>query len=651
MKKSTILLAILLLALSCETQRKISVIRSEEISARLALSEAELQEERRVIASAPQDRIIVHDDDLGDLILMNAVKDEETGEMIATEQLQGVIVTAYFRNVAERRGKIDIRFDIIVPQSMQDSKWQLRFFPDMFILEDSLRLGSVYITGADYRKAQLRGYEQYERFLRTIISDTTVFIDLRNLELFIKRNIPEVYKYKTDSTFVTDEEFRSYYGVTEQQAVEHYTNRFALRLNDRRRARRDKMYARYVKVPIAAEGIRLDTVIQALNGDFIYQYTEVVNTRPGLRKIDVVLSGDIYESDTKLYSMTPTPPLTFYVSSLSSFTDNSERFLTRVIERRAAANTSCYVDFAIGKFQVDPTLGNNARELGRIRGNILELMNNRTFEMDSIVISASASPDGRESANRLLAQKRAASVAEYMDGNIGHYRDSMRREEGISINLAGADPEEDDDIPQIRFLSRSNGENWSMLSYLVDRDTVLSDAFKRQYMDCLEIRSADERERRLQTQPFYSYMKENLYPRLRTVRFDFYLHRKGMLRDTVHTTELDTTYMKGVQALRDRDYKTALEYLRDYQDFNTAIAYVSLDYNASAMAILQDLEKTPKVNYMLAILYARKEDDAKAVQYYLDACREEPSYVHRGKLDPEIYVLIQRYGLDKDEDD
>ena len=651
MKKSTILLAILLLALSCETQRKISVIRSEEISARLALSEAELQEERRVIASAPKDRIIVHDDDLGDLILMNAVKDEETGEMIATEQLQGVIVTAYFRNVAERRGKIDIRFDIIVPQSMQDSKWQLRFFPDMFILEDSLRLGSVYITGADYRKAQLRGYEQYERFLRTIISDTTVFIDLRNLELFIKRNIPEVYKYKTDSTFVTDEEFRSYYGVTEQQAVEHYTNRFALRLNDRRRARRDKMYARYVKVPIAAEGIRLDTVIQALNGDFIYQYTEVVNTRPGLRKIDVVLSGDIYESDTKLYSMTPTPPLTFYVSSLSSFTDNSERFLTRVIERRAAANTSCYVDFAIGKFQVDPTLGNNARELGRIRGNILELMNNRTFEMDSIVISASASPDGRESANRLLAQKRAASVAEYMDGNIGHYRDSLRREEGISINLAGADPEVDDDIHQIRFLSRSNGENWSMLSYLVDRDTVMSDAFKRQYMDCLEIRGADERERRLQTQPFYSYMKENLYPRLRTVRFDFYLHRKGMLRDTVHTTELDTTYMKGVKALRDRDYKTALEYLRDYQDFNTAIAYVSLDYNASAMAILQDLEKTPKVNYMLAILYARKEDDAKAVQYYLDACRKEPSYVHRGKLDPEIYVLIQRYGLDKDEND
>lgn len=651
MNKNTFVIAfiIVMMLLGCGAPKKIDVIRSGEIGATLAISGAEKAEERRIIASK-RDSIMVHDDERGELYVMHAVAEEESGEKVATDVLDAAVVTAYFRNVAERHGKIDIRFDVIVPKSMQDTKWQLRFFPDMFIMQDSIRLETVIITGAGYRKAQLRGYEQYDRFLRTIISDTTKFIDLRNLELFIKRNIPEVYKYKNDTTFVTDEVFRSYYGVTEQQAIEHYTNIFARRMNDRRRERRDRMYARYVKVPIVTEGIRLDTVIQALDGDFIYQYTQVVNTRPGLRKIDVVLSGDIYESDHKLYSMAPTPPLTFYVSSLSSFTDNTERYLTRVVERRAAANTSCYVDFAIGKFQVDPALGNNARELGRIRGNIFELMNNRTFDLDSIVISASASPDGKESANRLLAQKRAASVADYMDGNIRHYRDSLRREEGITINVAGEEFEREE-IPSIRFLSRSNGENWSMLSYLVDRDTVMSEASKRNYIDCLEISNLDERERRMQGSSYYNYMKQNLYPRLRTVRFDFFLHRKGMIRDTIHTTELDTTYMKGVEALRDRDYKTALEYLRDYQDFNTAIAYVSLDYNASAMAILQELERTPRVNYMLAVLYARKDDDAKAVQCYLDACKAEPSYVFRGKLDPEIYVLIQRYGLNRSDDE
>ena len=74
-------------------------------------------------------------------------------------------MTARFRNVAERHGRIDLKFEVVVPEKMQDSRWQLRFYPDMFVLEDSLRLESVYITGNDYRKAQLRGYEQYDRFL------------------------------------------------------------------------------------------------------------------------------------------------------------------------------------------------------------------------------------------------------------------------------------------------------------------------------------------------------------------------------------------------------------------------------------------------------------------------------------------------------
>jgi hypothetical protein len=76
-----------------------------------------------------------------------------------------------------------------------------------------------------------------------------------------------------------------------------------------------------------------------------------------------------------------------------------------------------------------------------------------------------------------------------------------------------------------------------------------------------------------------------------------------------------------------------------------------MDYNASAMAILQKLERTPQVNYMLALLYARNEDDQKAVQCYLDACREDRSYVFRGNLDPEIYTLIQRYGLNSNEEE
>ena len=134
-------------------------------------------------------------------------------------------------------------------------------------------------------------------------------------------------------------------------------------------------------------------------------------------------------------------------------------------------------------------------------------------------------------------------------------------------------------------------------------------------------------------------------PNTGTVRFTFALHRKGMVKDTVHTTELDTVYMRGVEAIRDHDYELALTYLAPYQDYNTAVAYVALDRNLSALKILEGMPRTGPVDYMLALLYARQGDERKAVQYYLDACGRDRSYVSRGNLDPEISALIRRYNL------
>lgn len=655
---------VLAFLLACGPTRKIGQIRQQELAATLALSRNEIEEERKVIAVARRDTLTVQDEDGNTVLIMKAVKDQASGEMVATDVLDAAVITARFRNVAERNGRIDLRFEIIVPALMQDTRWQLRFYPDMFILEDSLRLEPVLITGREYRQQQLRGYQQYEKFLRSIITDSTRFLDFRNLDIFIRRNIPELYALKADSSFVSDEVFHSLYGVTEQAAIAHYTNQFGKSLNERRKSRQDAMYARYVKVPIVTEGIRLDTVLQNPNGDFVYHYTQRIATRPKLRKVDVVLSGEIFESDHRLYTMARSQPLTFYISSLSSFTDGTERYLTRTIERRAAANTACYVDFRSGKWEVEPALGNNREELSRIRENIVQLLSNPTFELDSIVIGASASPEGAQAANDALAKQRAGSVADYFDRFIRSYRDSVQRalneEARNTFTLTVGDDGTETvgrvkarkaELLAIPFNARSAGENWSMLSYLVDADSVLTAPQKMVYTKCLQISNLDEREKELAHTDFYPRLREVLYPRLRTVRFDFFLHRRGMIKESVQTTELDTTYMKGVAALKERDYTQALTYLRDYKDFNTAIAYVALDYNASAMAILQELERTPPVNYMLAIVYARNQDDQNAVQCYLDACKQDHSYVFRGNLDPEIYVLIQRYGLHKEEDD
>lgn len=644
------LAAAALLLFSCGVSRKAQSLARGDVSATLKLRDEEpLLPEMEALRSHRRDTIRVTGLNGEEMFLMNAVQDEN-GEMVAHDVIDAAVVTARFRNVAERHGKVDLEFQIIVPEAMQDSKWQLRFFPDMYVLGDSIRLEPVVITGRDYRKAQLKGYQQYERFLASIVSDTTRFINVWQLELFLQRNIPEVYAFRSDSTEVSDEQFASVYGITEQQAVDHYTNKIAKRWNNRKKSLRDRMYRKYIKVPIVTEGIRLDTVIRDVNGDFIYNYVQTISTRPKLRKVDIVLSGEVWESDRKVYQMSRSEPLTFYISSLSSFVDGKERYLTRIIERRAQANTACYVDFASGSSEVDISLSNNRDEIGRIRGNLAQLIEDTVYDLDSIVVTASASPEGSARANRSLAQRRSESVCRFFEGYIRHYRDSLDREAGFSI---GEDGEVVHGVhrPDIRFIARNGGENWKMLDALIRKDSTVTDAQKEEYTRLrASAADLDALEEGLRRQPYYRYLREQVYPRLRTVRFDFHLHRKGMVKDTVHTTELDTTYMLGVQAIRDRDYERAVSYLRTYADYNTAVAYCALDYNASALSILETLEPTAEVLYMRAVVYTRLGRVQEAVQCYVNSCELNPAYIHRGNLDPEIAALIKTYDLNRQND-
>ena len=640
--------AMILILTGCASQNKMKALQSGTIRPSLTLTkEQDFIPDIRKDLMAKRDTFVIKDGDK-EILIMKAIKNED-GEMVAHDVLDAAVVTARFRNVAERNGRVDIEFQVIVPQSMQDSKWQLRFRPQMYILQDTLDLDPVIITGAEYRKGQLRGYQQYEKFLSTIVTNPDEFVNWWLLELFIERNMPDMYAFKTDSTFVSDEQFASVYGVTEKEAIEHYTDDLARKANNKRISRREKMYRKYVKVPIVTDGLRLDTVIQTLNGDFVYRYVQPIKTRPKLRKVDVVLSGDIYESDTKIYDIPMSDPLTFYISSLSAFVDNRERYLTKIIERRVEENTACYIEFASGSFEVDETMGNNPGEIGRIKDNLISLMQNEKFDLDSIVVTSSASPEGTVKFNNRLSQLRSEGISDYFSKWMNHYQDSLERERGFAVD-------EDGNIiiqkrTQIPMIGRSSGENWRMLDRLVERDTVMTEDEKKGYTSSAEIKEIDQRERFLQSLGCYRHMREKLYPRLRTVRFDFHLHRKGMVKDTVHTTVLDTAYMNGIQAIRDRDYETALTLLRAYNDYNTAIAYLCMDYNASAMQILESLERSAQVNYMLAVLYSRRGDEQKAVECYVRSCSQDQTYIHRGNLDPEISVLIRRYGLNAQPED
>lgn len=652
---SVMVVVALIFTPSCATQKKLQRLRNGETpQVQLTLgNQPDYLPKVDERSNVTRDTLKVKDDDGRELIVMKAIKDEESGEMVATEEIQAAKVTARFRNVAERNGRVDLAFQVIVPQSMRDSRWQLRFYPDMFMLGDSVRLDPVIITGAAYRKAQLRGYQMYEKFLSKIVNDSTKFINVRQLEIFLKRYIPQVFSYKTDTAFVSEQEFYSAYGVSERQAVEHYTNRFAKNMNERRKSKMDKMHRKYIKAPIVTEGIRLDTVLISDDGEFIYNYVQTINTRPKLKKVDIILSGEIYEQDKRLYNIPRSEPLTFYISSISAFADNTERYLTKVVERRAMANTESRIDFELGKSDIKPEYGRNLEEITMIERTLASLVENTTYDLDSITVRATASPEGPYAVNKRLAQRRSESVSSWFGKYMKSYRDSLVSARGVFAEL-GSDSFKDASggLSDVVFTPRCIPENWDDLLTLVASDIVMNENQKEEFVRiCESEKELDRRESLLKKCTFYNYMKETLYPRLRTVKFNFYLHRKGMVKDTVHTTVVDSVYMEGVRALRDMDYASALSRLLQYEDFNAAVACVGMDRNATAMKILLSLPATDKVNYLLAILYSRTGDYQNAVDHYLKACRQNPSFVFRGNLDPEIYVLIKTYGLNSQEDD
>lgn len=596
-----------------------------------------------------QDTLVVHDFEGHEVMVMNAVRDESSGEMVASETLQAARVTARFRNVAERHGRVDLEFQVIVPAALQDSRWQVRFHPRMEILEETVDLDDILITGKDYRKAQLRGYQQYERFLRSIITDSTRFIDRHQLEVFIKRNIPALYAYRQDTSLVSDQQFASVYGVTEQQAIDYYTYGLLVRRNERKIRDKDKMFRKYVKAPLQKDHLRLDTLMVNDAGEFVYNYVQTIATRPRLRKVDIRLSGEVCEQDKVVYGVPESDPLTFYISSLSAFVDGRERYLDQIVSRRVDLQSEAKLLFEVGDDTVREELGDNLREIIRIRSTLASLLEDAEFDLDSIVVTAHASPEGSWRANGELSQRRGRSVGRYFAAYMKQYADSADHAVGYRMNLDGtlADPEFRS-RPEIRFSSYAVPENWDLLDRLVAEDRLLSEPQKMAYQERRKIDDPDRRELAMRADDYYPYLSKELYPRLRSVVFDFRLHRRNMLQDTIHTTVLDTAYMAGVQAIRDRDYKKALTLLRPYEDFNTAIAYCCLDYNASALSVLEKLDRSAEVNYMLALVYARQGDERSAVECYLLACAQNGSFVHRGNLDPEISALIRKYDLNRE---
>lgn len=602
---------------SCSPVKRLESIRTGEVGMSISVpDEKPLQEEDETDVEVLVDSIRSTLAD--EPFIMKAIRDTETGEMVATDVINASTVTARFRNVAERLGYVSISFDVNVPAAMADSRWQLKLNPSMSMLDDTVALEPIYITGSDYREMQLRGYERYRRFLATIIEDSTFFIKEKQLEIFLKRHFPQTYAMKNDSSYVSEPEAKTLFGTTQAEALQHYTMKMRKRINDRRKSRKGEMFGRYVRDPIMRTGVRLDTVVNEKSGDFIYRYTHTFKSRPFLKKVVVNIDGSLYEDGREISSLPMPEDLTFYISSLATLADETPRYRMLILERRAYDNTKAFLDFTQGSCRVDTSLGDNASELRRIKECINDVAAKEDFALDSLLIVASCSPEGTWTLNKKLSRQRSEAVKDYLMSYVPEdWQDSVK----TSV------------IP----------ENWVQLDRLVRNDTVLSVRERQAILTVMEDDSdLDKTEYRLSKMPSYRYLREKLYPRLRSVSFDFYLHRIGMVKDTVHTMEIDSVYMSGVEALKHQDYKKAVSLLRPYRDYNSALALMSADYNHTALDVLKGLDDgESKVCYLKAIVMSRLGLKEEALKYFELGVSYDPAMEYRANLDPELYEILK----------
>lgn len=605
---------LLLFAFSCSSYRKLEQIRSGEVRMGLGVSEDKSLEDDTPEVDVDSIRGSLADGP----IIMNAIRDSETGEMVATDIISASRVVARFRNVAERGGKVSISFDVIVPEGMKDSKYQLKIWPYMAVAGDTIGLDPVYITGEKYRSRQIRGYERYRAFLASIVSDTTDFIRIGQLEVFLARNFPQTYAMKNDSTLVDDVTAESLFGVTQTQAVTHYTRMWQVRANERRKGMKDRMFAKYVRDPLEVEGIRLDTVLTASTGDFIYRYLHTFRPPPRIKKVEVLLRGKLFENGLEVAQLPFPENISFYISSLNGLVEDRVKYKIVVLERRAYDNTKALLDFGQGSAALDTTMGDNASELRRVRRCMNDVFANEEFELDSLKITASCSLEGSFEVNRRLSGARAKTVSRILE----------------------------EDLPQQwqeKVQTAALPENWEQFSLLVANDTILTESVKKKIENQVKLSSKrpDAAEMALAKLQEYRYLREKIYPKLRSVKFEFYMHRVGMVKDTVHTSEVDSVYMAGLEALRNMDYKGAVMLLKPYRDYNSALALLSADYNHTALDVLQGLSSDdPKVCYLMAIVLSRLEQKKEASKYLDLAIAYDPMLKYRANLDPELSGYI-----------
>ena len=562
---------------------------------------------------------------------------------------------------------MNLDFVVTVPGRLIDDKWQVQLTPVAYKRGRRIELERIFLSGADFVKRQKKGYAQYQAFINSIIPDSAYLKEMFDMkgyrramaELeeefyqawmhdYIAREewnrmaiaghntilsvLPAYWLRRDLDTTLIPSRYRMFSEGTplkvrrvtpedSARIAERYFDYKRIAENERKRDAVSRKYEELVRFPYQAA--RLDTVIRNRNNTFSYYYRQEMDVTDNTKRIDLTVDGRILAVNGSSANLPSSDTITYYISSMVQFLDHAPRYRKEKIYRKATANTTAYINYPAGRYLFDEEYGNNRSEIDKVLEAINKLTYTGELVMDSIDMTATASPEGSAAANRILSRQRAVALKEYLSG---------RTDDRTGI----------DTLIRPRWI----GEDWQLLVRKVQQDTEMDD--RSAVLDIMSsVKDPDAREAGIRKRfpDAYKHIRENYYPLARAVNFAFYLHRRDMIEEFKYTTVLDSAYMHGLNLMEDRQYKDALVILSDYNDYNTAICLMSLGYDARAAGILESLPESSNVCYLLSILYSRLKDDGKAVSSFMRSLELDSSKAYRGRLDPEINRLITTYNL------
>ncbi len=406
---------------------------------------------------------------------------------------------------------------------------------------------------------------------------------------------------------------------------------------------------------------RLDSIARSGNHVDFY-YTHTVQANEDTDSLFLYLAGFVENRQGMRYVLRKSDTIKFNVQAMVKFIDTRPRY--KKIRQMRDEDVDHKFDFSFrsGRSTLDTTRLNR-ENVEKVKNLVRSLMTDPVWAIDSITLRATASPEGTYRINERLARERAYTLRDVLIEEFRPIYDSLK-----AMRLSGSytldektgktvlvDEEEEEllDLPNLLKASWI-AEDWDMLAEFVradrgemaDKEEILAMIGDRSVApDVLEYRI------RREYPQGYTYMRKEIYPKMRAVNFRFKLRRKGMKEVFIELDVLDEDYARAMELMKKRRYDDALNILRDYNDRNTAIAYMSAGYDKAAYNVLSSMpgvDDLPEEQYLMAITALRLGDERMAIYHLKRAVELRNSFWNTANLDPELAALKKKYpGLER----